>query len=293
MELLGEIKETSEPLSRSSCDEQIEADHYSKLDLQNLQTEFQFLSEKHKTTQAKIQSLTMHLEEFSQLLENPKSVQLQSLVEELKLIYKESRYSKTSSFNIEGSQNIKSNSQTQRKLLFDDVALENENFEEIENIERLKELNLEANREILELKKRIKDDEDKICAFRTGSVEQPRYIEEVFRFENGRLKERIFDLEKKIESLIKQESMINEYYCNQIPNFLNYYRRLYEAFLKKGNYLRDKENRMFEVYKSLNQEFNEASGIRWMNVNIILFGVVIAVIIGVIVFRGINKVQYH
>ena len=296
MELLGEIKETPEPLSRSSCDDQNEADHYSRLGLQSIQNEFNYLSEKHKTTQAKIQSLTMHLEEFSQSLDKSKSLTLQSLVDELKLIYKESRYSRTSSFNIEGSQNTKFNPQTQRKLLFDDVALEseaNEANEDFESVEKLKEQNIEANKEIFELKKRISEAEEKLCSFRIGSLEQPRYIEEVFRFENARLKERISDLEKKLEALIKRESMINEYYNSQIPNFLSYYRRLYEAFLKKLNYLKDKESRIFEVYKSLNKEYDESSGSKWMNANITFFVLIAAFIMGIIVVREINKVQYH
>ena len=235
----------------------------------------------------------MHLEEFSQSLEETKSLALMSIVDELKSIYKESRHSRASSFNIEGTLNMKISPQTQRKLLFDDIPLESETNEEMETIEKLKEQNVEANREILHLKRRVRDAEEKLISFRIGSSEQPRYIEEIFKFENARLKQRISDLEKRIDSSIRQESMINEYYNSHIPNFLNYYRRLYEAFLKKLNYLKDKETRIFEVYKSLNAEMDETSGFKWVNLNITVFALIIVFIVGMVILRESNNVQYY
>jgi hypothetical protein len=293
MELLGEIKETSEPLSRSSYDCCADDEHFLKIELQNAQNEFNYLSDKHKNTQARIQGLTLLLEEFGKKLDKDLAFEVSGLVVELKDIYRESRHSRASSFNIEGTLNLKiSPMATKRKLLFDDIPLESETNQEMETIEKLKEENIQANRSILELKKKVRDLEEKILSFKVNPGEAPRFIEEIFRFENNRLKTRICELEKRIDTAIRQEATINEYYNVHIPTYLNYYRRLYEAFLKKLNYLKDKENRIFEVYKTLNSEISQSQGYKTFSVNFTILILVVAFILGVFFMKASSKVQY-
>lgn len=285
--MLGEIRELSEPVSRNSNEPQ--DDLYWKQEFQNLQTEFEYFNDKYRNTLAKIQSLSLQFEEVMKLVDHNTRSILENLNNELKSIYKVSRHSRTSSFNIEGTLNLKISPKTKRKLLFDDIPVESETNEEMEIIEKLREENIKLNKVILGLKRkgnevgRLERFEDNRDNFVFGEVNK-REIEF--------LKERNLELERKLDSIGRMELAINEYYRNSIPDVLVYHKRLFEGFVKKVNYLQDKENRVLEVFQELKEEVDQRMAEKFGWWKVLLIFVVFLIGFKVFVNRLGSKVQY-
>lgn len=285
--MLGEINELPEPVSISSNEHN--EDYYWKQEYQNLQTEFEYFNDKYRNTLAKIQSLSLQFEEVQKLVDPHTRNILETLNDELKSIYKVSRHSRTSSFNIEGTMNLKISPKTKRKLLFDDIPVESETNEEVEIIENLREENIRLNKMILTLKKKNKEAEN------VGHGQENIEIfgvSEVLRREIELLKDRNLELEKKIDQIGIMELGINEYYRNAIPNVLGYHKRLFEAFVKKVNYLQDKENRVLAVFHELKEEVDHRMLERnyWWKIFIIFF--IFAIGVKVLLNKVGSKVQY-
>lgn len=285
--MLGEINELPEPISISSNEHN--EDYYWKQEYQNLQTEFEYFCDKHRNTLARIQSLSFQFEEVQNLVDpNTRSI-LENLNDELKSIYKITRHSRTSSFNIEGTMNLKISPKTKRKLLFDDIPVESETNEELEIIEKLREENIRLNKMVLELKKKSKDGE---WAGKGQDRTEFFGVSEVLRKEAELLKVRNDELEKKIDQIGRMEAGINEYYRNAIPNVLGYHKRLFEGFVKKVNFLQDKENRVLAVFHELKEEVDQRmlENNYWWKIFVIF--VIFAIGAKVFLNKVGSKVQY-
>ena len=288
--MLGEIRELSEPVSRNSNEAQDEA--FWKAEYQNLQTEFEYFNDKYRNTLAKIQSLSLQFEEVMRLVDpNTQSI-LGNLNNELKSIYRVSRHSRTSSFNIEGTLNLKISPKTKRKLLFDDIPVESETNEEMEIIERLREENIKLNKVILGLKRKGKKEEKEKDLGRLEGNRESFVFGDVSRKEIELLKERNSELERKLDSIGRMELGINEYYRSSIPDVLVYHKRLFEGFVKKVNYLQDKENRVLAVFQELKEEVDQRMAERFEWWKVLLAFVVLVVVFKVFVNRIGSKVQY-
>jgi hypothetical protein len=72
-------------------------------------------------------------------------------------------------------------------------------------------------------------------------------------------KNRNLDLEKILEELKKDQMKYDEYYQNTFVGVVPYYKKLYECYLAKLNFLKDKENRLLRIYKQLKDELDNDS----------------------------------
>lgn len=72
-------------------------------------------------------------------------------------------------------------------------------------------------------------------------------------------KNRNMDLEKILEELKKDQMKYDEYYQNTFFGVVPYYKKLYECYLAKLNFLKDKENRLLRIYKQLKDELDNDS----------------------------------
>ena len=141
--------------------------------------------------------------------------------------------------------------------------LKNQNIELSQEIYQLKQENgeiLEAikqNRAGLNESKAIYINSEENYKIGNEIVNNPTYIYDKNQDELEKTKERNQDLIHKLENIRNEEQRLNFIYQKEIVQLSESSKALYELYLKKQNFLMNKENQMIAIHKKLKEEFED------------------------------------